>query len=231
MSGGSKTLDPANQVVLELRERHGIECFGLMSNQIWHDDPRRLVFTLARYKFVAKMFEGRRRVLEVGCGDGFGARIVQQAVGPEGRVTAIDVEPLFVADLKSRSQTAWPLEASVHDMIDGPYPGRFDAIYLLDVLEHIAPNLEDRFLRNIVASLEDDGAAIVGIPSLESQAYASPPSREGHVNCKSGPDFRNLMLKHFRSVFLFSMNDELVHTGFHKMAHYLLALCCSPRRD
>jgi 2-polyprenyl-3-methyl-5-hydroxy-6-metoxy-1,4-benzoquinol methylase len=230
LSGTSKTLDPANQVVLETRERHGIESFGLMSNQIWRDDPRRLVFTLARYKFVAKMFEGRRRVLEVGCGDGFGARIVQQAVGPEGRVTAIDVEPMFVADLKSRSQSAWPLEAAVHDMLERPFPERFDAIYLLDVLEHIEPGLEDRFLGNIVASLEDDGATIVGIPSLESQAYASLPSRQGHVNCKSGPDFRTVMLKHFRNVFLFSMNDEVVHTGFHKMAHYLLALCCSPKR-
>ena len=30
-------------------------------------------------------------------------------------------------------------------------------------------------------------------------------------------------------VFIFSMNDEVVHTGFTKMAHYLLGLCCSPK--
>ncbi len=30
-------------------------------------------------------------------------------------------------------------------------------------------------------------------------------------------------------VFLFSMNDEVVHTGFSKMAHYLLALCVTPK--
>jgi len=26
------------------------------------------------------------------------------------------------------------------------------------------------------------------------------------------------------------MNDEVVHTGYHKMAHYLLALCCGKKR-
>jgi hypothetical protein len=26
-------------------------------------------------------------------------------------------------------------------------------------------------------------------------------------------------------VFLFSMNDEVVHTGFYPMAHYLFAVC------
>jgi hypothetical protein len=29
---------------------------------------------------------------------------------------------------------------------------------------------------------------------------------------------------------MFSMNDEVVHTGYHKMAHYLFALCCHKRR-
>jgi hypothetical protein len=31
-------------------------------------------------------------------------------------------------------------------------------------------------------------------------------------------------------VFVFSMNDEVVHTGFYPMAHYLLAVACH-RRD
>jgi len=25
------------------------------------------------------------------------------------------------------------------------------------------------------------------------------------------------------------MNDEVVHTGYHKMAHYLFALCCGKK--
>jgi hypothetical protein len=32
------------------------------------------------------------------------------------------------------------------------------------------------------------------------------------------------MERHFHSVFMFSMNDETVHTGYHSMAHYLIAV-------
>ncbi|MGI8965461.1 MAG: SAM-dependent methyltransferase, partial [Limisphaerales bacterium] len=67
---------------------------------------------------------------------------------------------------------------------------------------------------------------LLGTPSLESQVYASPASKEGHVNCKDAAGFKFLMSKFFHNVFIFSMNDEVVHTGFHPMAHYLWALCC-----
>ena len=73
-------------------------------------------------------------------------------------------------------------------------------------------------------------AAIIGMPSLESQAYASPASKAGHVNCKSMPELRELMLRYFHNVFMFSMNDEVVHTGHHKMAHYLWAVGAGVRR-
>lgn len=39
------------------------------------------------------------------------------------------------------------------------------------------------------------------------------------MNCKSAPNLKALMQEYFHNVFMFSMNDEVVHTGFHKMAH------------
>ena len=68
------------EVIAEMRRR-GPEKLGLMSGWGWYDDPKRLAFTLARYKFVSKMLAGLDDVLEVGCGDGFGSRIVAQSVG------------------------------------------------------------------------------------------------------------------------------------------------------
>jgi 2-polyprenyl-3-methyl-5-hydroxy-6-metoxy-1,4-benzoquinol methylase len=220
------TRDPVNQVVLEVRDEAGLARLGLMTNQVWHDDPRRLVFSLARYKFVAKMLSGRTRVLEVGCGDGFASRIVQQEVG---ELTVSDYDPVFVADAKARANGRWPARAVVADILSGPPPGRYDAAYSLDVLEHIPAEREDVFIKNITAALDEHGVLIVGMPSLESQAHASPPSRAGHVNCKRGPDLKTVMERHFHNVFMFSMNDEIVHTGFFPMAHYLLALCCTKR--
>jgi hypothetical protein len=73
--------------------------------------------------------------------------------------------------------------------------------------------------------LNAKGIFIVGMPSLESQKYASAASKEGHINCKSGDDLRDLCRKYYRQVFMFGMNDEVLHTGYFPMCQYLIALC------
>jgi 2-polyprenyl-3-methyl-5-hydroxy-6-metoxy-1,4-benzoquinol methylase len=184
------------------------------------------MIVLSRYKFVAKMLSGKDRVLEVGCGDAFGTRIVQQEVKS---VCAIDFDPVFVAEVNERMDEQWRFDCMVHDMLSGPVPGGFDAAYSLDVIEHIPAGDEDRFLKNIVKSLTGVGVCILGTPSLESQVYASAGSKAGHINCKNAVQLRALMGKFFHEVFIFSMNDEVVHTGFHPMAHYLFALAVAIR--
>lgn len=223
-----ETREPQYQHCVDLRDRHGLARLGLMSNQTWHDDPRRLVFLLARYKFVSKMLSGMGRVLEVGCADAFGTRVVLQEVE---QITAIDFDPVFVADTLERMNEEWRFDCRLHDMLEGPVPGAFDAAYSLDVIEHVSREKEDAFVGNIVKSLHKDGVFIVGTPSLQSQQYASALSRAGHVNCKDDRGLRGLLEGHFRNVFLFSMNDEVVHTGFYPMAHYLLALATGPRAE
>lgn len=219
-------MEPQYGIVFDVREKHGIARFGLMANESWNQDPKRTLFTLARYKFVAKMLSGKQKVLEVGCADAFGTRLVQQEVGC---VTAVDFDPVFIDDAKARLDPHWPMNLFTHDMLSGPVPGKFDAAYSLDVLEHIDPKSEHVFMKNFVASLEDSAVAIIGIPSLESQAHASPQSKAGHVNCKSGKEYKKFLEQYFENVFVFSMNDEVVHTGFFPMAHYLLALAISPK--
>ena len=207
---------------------HDLQRFGVYSGQTWRDDPRRLVFMLARYKFVAKMLSGKARVVEIGASDVFGARLVMQ----EGcRVTATDFDPVFLADARDRmAADGWACQTLTHDMLTGPVPpADFDAAYSLDVFEHITPDREDVFVHNVARSVTADGVALIGSPSLQSQAYASPASKAGHVNCKDGAAYKAVMLRHFKNVFLFSMNDEVVHTGFSPMAHYLFALCVGPR--
>jgi 2-polyprenyl-3-methyl-5-hydroxy-6-metoxy-1,4-benzoquinol methylase len=109
-------------------------------------------------------------------------------------------------------------------MLAGPVPGTFDAAYSLDVIEHIPRDDEYRFLANIAASLVEQGVLLIGTPSIYSQVYASPLSKEGHINCKTSRELADTLHAHFHNVFLFSMNDEVVHTGYEKMAHYYFAL-------
>jgi 2-polyprenyl-3-methyl-5-hydroxy-6-metoxy-1,4-benzoquinol methylase len=220
------TREPQYQPSVKIRDEEGFDSLGLMTNQAWRDDPRHLLFVLSRYKFVAKMLTGRDRVLEVGCADAFGTRLVQQEVGS---LTAVDFDPVFVRDVQARMSGRWPIECYVHDILEGPGGGAFDGVYALDVLEHIQPEHEHTFLDNLCAPLDRDGVLVLGSPSLQSQSYASAPSRAGHVNCKDAAGLKALASERFANVFVFSMNDEVVHTGFSPMAHYLLALCCTKR--
>ena len=132
-SMNDSTCEPQYNCVLDLKNERGFERMGLMSNYVWHDDPKRLVFLLSRYKFVAKMMSGKSKVLEVGCADGFGTRIVRQEVGS---VTAVDFDPLFIDDAKQNCSDKWPIEFHVHDMLEGGFSERsFDGAYAVDVLD------------------------------------------------------------------------------------------------
>lgn len=218
----NNTREPQYGNTLELRDTIGLQSLGLMTNQVYHDDPRRLAFVLARYKFVSKMLSGKGRVAELGCGDAFGSRIVLQEVEV---LHVYDFDPLFIEDIQSRRVERWPMEAFVHDILDAKLPQTYEAIYSLDVMEHIPAEREQTYLTHLVESLTEHGTLVIGMPSLESQDYASPVSKAGHVNCKSGKDLKKTLQAAFHNVFLFSMNDEVVHTGFAPMAHYLIAIC------
>lgn len=222
-----KTRETQYQNCIELRDGKGLARFGLMSNQVWEDDPKRLLFVLSRYKFVAKMLAGMNSVLEIGCADAFATRVVRQEVK---HLTAVDFDPVFVKDAIDRMDEKWQFNCQVHDILEKPVEGQFDGAYALDVIEHIPQEDEQRFMSNIVHSLTEQGVLIIGMPSIQSQAYASAPSKEGHVNCKDQKGLKELMSRFFHNVFIFSMNDEVVHTGFYPMAHYLFALCCTKKK-
>src|ERR1700729_664875 len=106
-----KTKESQYSMLFDTIEKHGISRLGMMINDSWNEDPKRALFNLAHYKFASKMLSGKKNVLEVGCADAFGTRLVQQEVG---HVTAIDFDPVFIADVNSRKNPAWPLDAFVH---------------------------------------------------------------------------------------------------------------------
>lgn len=194
---------------------------GGMSRWAAEDDPKRLAFTAARYKHVAKILEGKERVLEVGCSDGFWSRIVAQHVG---ELHAMDTDAESIVEARVRPMhRRWPIKfmnAGIEDLPGPGYHPRYDAVYALDVLEHINP--DEEFLHSLQLAAP---VAVIGTPSLESQQYASARSREGHVNCYSGDDLKKRLLQFWPHVFMFTMHDETLGTSYAPMAHYLLALC------
>lgn len=194
---------------------------GPYTSHIWKTDPRHLGFLLARYKFCAKMLQGKKKILEIGCGDSFGTPVVAQAVES---IHCVDWEPLLLKDNTKRLKKFKNCTFSVLDVTKNSTKEKYDAAFCLDVIEHINPKLEQAFIANICKSLKSNAICIIGTPNITASQYATEGSKEGHINLKSHVALRRLLEKYFANGFLFSMNDEVVHTGYAPMAHYLLAV-------
>ena len=190
-------------------------------------DPKHMGFVLARYKFVAKMLQGRAKVMEVGSGDGFGLPLVAQAVG---HVYAVDWDRRLL-DGNARRLKHLSNVTYVMANLNSEAPAlSVDAAYWIDVLEHLDEATESTVIENIIRCLPDDGVLITGTPNKTAGPYASPQSAALHINQKTSEELHTLMKRYFHNVFMFGMNDEVLHTGFAPMCHYIWALAVGVRR-
>jgi len=189
-------------------------------------DPKHMSFVLARYKFVAKMLQGRERVMEVGSGDGFGLPITAHAVK---QLYCVDWDHRLL-DGNARRLAHLTNVTYVHADLNTQAPDlRVDAAYWVDVLEHLDAATEPVVLRNIVQCLSADGVLLTGTPNRTASQYASPQSERAHINLKTMEELQALMQQYFRNVFMFGMNDEVLHTGYAPMCQYIWALAVGVR--
>jgi 2-polyprenyl-3-methyl-5-hydroxy-6-metoxy-1,4-benzoquinol methylase len=218
-----KTREPQYNLQFERLEKDGPVMMGPTASHLWRNDPKHLSFLLARYKFCSKILYGRRKVLEVGCGDSFALPLILQAVKS---VHGIDFDPLFInwAKNQHKKENNRCSFATVDITRKFPLGGPYDAVYALDFIEHIQKKQENKVMRNICRVLNDEAVCILGTPNLYSAKFASRDSKKGHINLKNEATLRKLLAIYFKNIFIFSMNDEVVHTGFYPMAHYLLGV-------
>jgi 2-polyprenyl-3-methyl-5-hydroxy-6-metoxy-1,4-benzoquinol methylase len=208
------------------------------------NDPKRLPFVLARYKFAAKMACGGGDVLELGCSEGIGTPILAEHVD---RYFGVDMD----GDAIATAQKNWGSENvrfEAGDFLGKTYGftgvdengsgtsdknragrGTFSGIVSLDVIEHISTDIEDQYFDTIAANLTAQGVAVVGTPNITSDQYASPMSKAGHINLFDAERLVLAMQRVFHNVMQFGMNDELLHTGYAPMAHYLICVGCNKK--
>ena len=198
-------------------------------------DPSYCLWRLSRYKHVSRIISGKKEVLEIGSGDCFASPMVASTVEKLICIEFLNelveyaqdnVQPLF-HNLEIYNHE-FPSDYEKIKKLSSSSNG-FDAIFSLDVFEHIRPEDADQFTFTASKILSKNGTYIVGIPSLESQAFASEGSKKGHVNCLKKDQLSKHLHRHFNSVIIFGINDETLHTGFAPLCHYLLAICTNPK--
>ena len=187
------------------------------------NDPKRLSFVLSRYKFAAKIIS-KRRVLELGCSEGIGTPILAEFATEYVGVDS-DEQAIAAANQNFSSERCSFIS---DDFLDQSF-GQFDAVVSLDVCEHIMPEMEDSYFDTIAANLVTEGVAVIGTPNETSDVYASPMSKAGHVNLFDHGRMRRALGRIFHNVLMFGFNDEVAHTGFEPMCHYLIGVGCNLR--
>lgn len=205
---------------------------GLYYSSMFVQQSRHVLFTLSRYKFVCQLmrYRDRVKVLELGCQEAMGSLLLAQNTRLEG-YTGID----FDHNAITWNQAHFPsnfvfIEEDFFKCsnIDG---APFDLVFSLDVIEHIDKKNEDQFCRVMCNNLKNDGVVVVGTPSIYMSPYACEESKIGHVNLFDQKRLYKLMSRYFNNVFIFNMNDEVVHTGFDQMSCYMFAVCTGKRAE
>lgn len=184
-------------------------------------DPKRLSFVLSRYKFALKMIAKNSSILELGCSEGIGAGILAE----NGNIyTGVDFDEESLKTAQKNFQSS--RYNFILDNFLGKNYGKFQSVVSLDVIEHINPEIENVYFDTIVKNLDENGLCIIGTPNITSSAYASEASKLGHINLYSQERLVFELKKYFFQVLAFGMNDEVMHTGFASMAHYLICIGC-----
>lgn len=120
------------------------------------------------------------RVADLGAGEGYFVEHLSAAVGPDGRVYAVDVEADAVSGLSQR----FPAQASNVETVLGDYDdprlpdGSIDLVLLVNTYHHI----EDRpaYFRNLQADLAPGGRVAVIEPDEDLDGVLSLALDEGH---------------------------------------------------
>ena len=224
MINTSKTMKLWNKVQEDSELGRTILLGQINSHSLWKD-PKHLGFTLSRYKFAAKMLHDRKMIVDIGCGEGIGCLMLKAET--KAKIIGVDLDSEQISYANENIKPLGGVDFICQDLvnekigIDG-----VDGLVSIDVLEHIHHDEEEKFLTNTLSCLTENAVAVFGTPTIYSQEHMAKRSQIGHINLFDEERLKNTLLKYFSYVFVFSMNDEMVHTGFPKMAHYFMALCC-----
>ncbi len=144
---------------------------------------------LSRYRFALKFAEGKR-VLDMGCGEGYGSHILSEVARS---VVGVDIDPKAIAHARVAYETE-NVSFKEGDVKNLPFPDdEFSAIVSFEVLEHIKD--PDKMLKEAAKVLLPDGICIVSTPNGAVKVASVP--NPFHVKEYTLPELKELVREAF----------------------------------
>ena len=189
-------------------------------------NPLMATVRFARYKFVSKMLSMDDAILDVGCGEGFSAFYYSKFCKS---VTGIDIDKI-----KAKSWNEYKKPKINFFLFDAnqinKLKSKANCIVNIDFIEHIEKKEGIQFIKNCKKFLESQKdkkskMLIIGTPSYYSRKYRAKHNLQIHKYEYKPDELNEICKKFFTRTFMFTMNDELVHTGFNKLGWYFFIIC------
>jgi len=165
----------------------------------------------ARYEFALPLVAGKR-VLDVGCGEGYGAALLAERAR---EVVGVDYSPAAI----EHARAAYRAPNLRFERMDAtalePELGTFDVVTCFEVIEHLAD--DEALLAGIARVLAPGGSLVLSTPNaLVDELFEAVGGHEHyayHVNMLAPGALRRRVRAHFRDVRLYGQSVR--RSGLH----------------
>ncbi|MFK7894891.1 MAG: class I SAM-dependent methyltransferase [Myxococcota bacterium] len=155
---------------------------------------------LGRYTWALPVVKGRKRILDIACGAGYGSKLMADA-HPESEIVGVDYDGRAVAHAREHYR-ADNLRFEAGNMVrweieNGKSLGQFDCIVSFDTIEHLLHR--EIALLNFAENLSADGMLLLSTPCGKAEDLLNP-GWEHHKIEYSSFSLHNLLRRFFGEV-------------------------------
>ena len=192
----------------------------LSTSQGWLDH---LLYHLARYKFASRMIRPGDRVLDYGCGTGYGTRMMAEVAG---EIWGVDSDESVIQKASSQYQsdnlTFFCDDVLFKSMMAGC---NFNMITVMEVIEHVTRKDAAKMLMSLRGGLAENGILVLSTPKFKPIEQRSPFRAKHHVYEYEYEDLNKLLSDTFRRHLIFTQTDEIISMGNPSVCWTYIAIC------
>jgi len=162
---------------------------------------------------MASRFTSGKRVLDLGCGEGYGTWIISRSAS---EAVGMDAGDETISKAKSR-YVAENLSYVAGHSGKLPFPEKsFDMVVCFELIEHVAEAAQVDCLAQIKKVLKQDGVLLISTPN--KSLSTNPNENPYHLREMDLPEFMDLITPQFKNITLLGQNSYIV-SDIHPLAN------------